>query len=141
MSNLEEQLLLLLAETQSSAYEPRKQAEAHLQALYTNEAFPISLATIAAHTSVAIGTRQAALTTLRLFVEKNWSGEDEVTEGPSVAISDEVKAVLRAKLLELATGGEDERRVRGGARYVNSSYDNRAGLASSPTLYIITELC
>jgi importin-9 len=118
MSNLEEQLLHLLAETQSSALEPRQQAEAHLQALHANEAFPTSLAAIAAHTRLAIGTRQAALTTLRLFVEKNWSGEDEETEGPTVIISDEVRAVLRSRLLELATGGEDERRVRGAARYV-----------------------
>lgn len=119
MSNLEEQLLHLLADVQSSALEPRKQAEAHLQALHTNEAFPTSLAAIAAHTSVAIGTRQAALTTLRLFVAKNWSGEDEETEGPAVTISDEVKAVLRSNLLELAIGGESERRIRGAARYVN----------------------
>ncbi|KFX94493.1 hypothetical protein O988_06281 [Pseudogymnoascus sp. VKM F-3808] len=120
MSNLEEQLLHLLVEAQSSSLAPRQQAEAHLQALHTNEAFPTGLAAIAAHTSLPISTRQAALTTLRLFVEKNWSGEDVETEGPLVTISDDVKAVLRSRLLELATGGEDERRVRGAASYVVS---------------------
>ncbi|ELR02111.1 hypothetical protein VC83_09490 [Pseudogymnoascus destructans] len=120
MSNLEEQLLHLLTEAQSSALAPRQQAEAHLQALHSNEAFPTGLAAIAAHTSLPISTRQAALTTLRLFAEKNWSGEDEETEGPTVAISDDVKAVLRSRLLELATSGEDERRVRGAASYVVS---------------------
>lgn len=118
MSNLEEQLLLLLAETQSPAPEPRKRAEAHLQALHNNEAFPTGLAAIAAHTGVGIPSRQAALTTLRLFVEKNWSGEDEESEGPSVDISNEVKEVLRTRLLELATSGEDDRRIRTAARYV-----------------------
>jgi len=118
MANLEEQLLHLLAETQSNQPGPRKQAEAHLKALQSNESFPTSLAAIAIHTSVAIGIRQASLTTLRLFVEKNWSGEDEETEGPTVPISDEVKGVLRTRLLELATSGEDERRVKSAARYV-----------------------
>lgn len=116
MSNLEDQVLHLLAETQSAQASPRKSAEAHLQSLGANEKFPISLAAIAAHTGVSIALRQAALTTLRQFVEKNWSGEDEETEGPAFAINDEVKDALRSKLLELATSEDAERKVRTSAR-------------------------
>lgn len=120
MSSFEDQLLALLAQTQSNQAEPRKQAEAHLQALQSNEQFPTSLAAIAAHGTVDIAIRQSALTSLRLFVEKNWSGEDEETEGPTVPVSDGVKEVLRTKLLELATSEEGERKVRGGASWIVS---------------------
>jgi hypothetical protein len=41
---MEQQLLQLLAETQSPAEGLRKHAESQLEQLYTNEAFPISLA-------------------------------------------------------------------------------------------------
>lgn len=116
MSNLEDQLLHLLAETQSSQASPRKSAEAQLQSLGANENFPIGLAAIAAHAGVSIALRQSALTTLRQFVEKNWSGEDEETEGPSFTISDEVKDALRFRLLELATSEEADRKVRISAR-------------------------
>lgn len=119
MSNLEDQLLHLLAETQSSQAVPRKSAEAQLESLGANENFPISLAAIAAHTGVSIASRQAALTTLRQFVEKNWSGEDEETEGPAFTISDEIKDALRSKLLELATSEEADRKVRTSARYAS----------------------
>lgn len=116
MSNLEDQLLHLLTETQSSQAAPRKSAEAQLQSLGGNENFPIGLAAIAAHTGVSVALRQAALTTLRQFVEKNWSGEDELTEGPTFEISEEIKNALRSRLLELATSEEADRKVRTSAR-------------------------
>lgn len=116
MSNFEDQLLHLLTETQSSQASPRKSAELQLQSLAANESFPVSLATIAAHTGVSIALRQAALTTLRQFVEKNWSGEDEESEGPTYAISDENKEALRSRLLELSTSEEADRKVRTSAR-------------------------
>ncbi len=116
MSAVEDELLRLLADTQSAQAEPRKQAEAHLQSLGLNPAFPKSLAAIAAHAGIPVATRQAALTTLRAFVEKNWSGEDEGTEGPTFTVSDEVKDDLRERLLELATSEDPERKVRTSAR-------------------------
>ena len=112
----DQRLLQLLADTQSPAQGPRKLAETHLEQLQNNEAFPTSLATIASHNQVSTAIRQAALSVLRKYVERNWSGQDE--EGPTITIPDHVKEQLRNQLLELATSNENERKVRSGARYV-----------------------
>ncbi len=112
--NMENQLLQLLADTQSSAQAPRQQAEAHLQQLQSNDAFPTSLAAIASHTSVSSSIRQSALSVLRRFVEKNWTGQDE--EGPTINIPDQSKEQLRTQLLELATSNEEDRKVKSAAR-------------------------
>lgn len=116
---MEDQLLQLLADTQSSVEGPRKQAELHLLQLQNNETFPTSLAAIASHQSVTTGIRQAALSILRRFVEKNWSGQDDDTEGPMIPIAESSKEQLRTQLLELATSTEDDRKVKSGARYVD----------------------
>jgi hypothetical protein len=113
---MEAQLLQLLADTQSTAEAPRKQAEAHLEQLQSNETFPTSLGTIASHSSVSLAIRQSALSVLRRYVEQNWSGQNE--EGPTIAIPDPVKAQLRNQLLEIATSNENDRKVRAAARYV-----------------------
>ncbi|KUJ06847.1 ARM repeat-containing protein [Mollisia scopiformis] len=119
---MEEQLLSLLADTQLPAEAPRKAAEAHLAAAHSNPAFPGSLAAIASHSSVSPQIRQSALLVLRTFVEKNWSGESE--DGPVVLIDDGTKEGLRRGMLELATSGEVDRRVRAAASYVVSKIAN-----------------
>jgi hypothetical protein len=126
---LEDQLLHLLAETQLSAEAPRKQAESHLQQAQSNPAFPTSLAAIASHTSVSLEIRQAALVSLRQFVEKNWSGENE--DGPSIPIPDDAKEQLRAQLLELATSNESDRKIKSSARYVLDPLSLRHGAYGS----------
>lgn len=116
---MEDQLLQLLADTQSSAPGPRKQAELHLEQLQNNEAFPLSLSAIASHGSVSTNIRQSALSLLRRYVERNWSGQDEeISEGPVIIIPDASKEQLRAQLLELATSGENDRKVKSAARYI-----------------------
>lgn len=114
---MDDQLLHILADTQSSAAGPRQQAEAHLEQLQTNEAFPTSLATIASHTSVSTNLRQSALSVLRTYVERNWSGlGEEESEGSIVAIPDHVKEQLRGVLLSLATSDEADRKIKTAAR-------------------------
>lgn len=118
-ATMEDQLVQLLSDTQSAAEGPRKQAELHLLQLQSNEAFPTSLAAISSHRSVATGIRQSALSVLRRFVEKNWSGQnDDDSAGPMIPISDASKEKLRTQLLELATSTEDDRKVKSSARYV-----------------------
>ena len=112
---MEEQLVQLLANTQASEQGPRQQAEIELKHARTNPAFPVSLATIASHSSVATGVRQSALTTLRQFIEANWAG-DEPDEEPLIPISDDAKAQLRQSLLDLALSPEEDRKVKISAR-------------------------
>jgi len=116
---MEEQLVHLLAETQSSADGPRKQAEKQLQSLHTIPAFPLGLASIAAHQSVSLEIRQSALLTLKAFILAAWSPQFEEFEG-QVRISDEVKTHIRAALLDLATSDTAERKIQNAASYVVS---------------------
>jgi hypothetical protein len=113
---MEEQLLRLLADTQLPAEAPRKAAEEHLTAAQLNPAFPPSLAAIASHSSVSPEIRQAALLQLKTWVERNWSGESD--DGPTVQLDESTKEGLRRGLLELATSGDADRKIRSAARYV-----------------------
>ncbi|PVH68789.1 ARM repeat-containing protein [Cadophora sp. DSE1049] len=119
---MEDQLLSLLADTQLSAEAPRKQAEQHLEQAKTNPAFPGSLAAIASHSSVSPQIRQSALLLLRTFVERNWSGESD--DGPAVQIDEQIKEALRGQMLELATSGDADRKIKSAASYVVSKIAN-----------------
>ncbi|TVY53829.1 Importin subunit beta-5 [Lachnellula cervina] len=121
-ATMEDQLLQLLSDTQLPAEGPRKQAELHLQQAQSNPAFPGSLSAIASHASVAPEIRQSALLLLRTFVEKNWSGQSE--DGPAVPIDNAVKEQLRLQMLELATSGDADRKIKGAASYVVSKIAN-----------------
>lgn len=120
---MEQQLLQLLAETQSPAEGLRKHAENQLEQLYTNEAFPISLASIASHSSVPLNLRQAALLVLKTFVLAAWSPQHEEFKR-QVLVNDANKEHLRNVLLELATNGENDRKVQSAASYVVSKIAN-----------------
>ncbi len=116
---MEEQIVRLLADTQLSDEGPRKQAEAQLQQLYSNEAFPTALASVASHSSVPLNIRQAALLSLRIFVQSAWSPQFEEFKG-QVLINNENKSRLRGLVLELATASEGEKKVKSAASYVVS---------------------
>ena len=57
--------------------------------------------------------RQSALLLLRTFVERNWSGESD--DGPAVQIDEQVKEALRVQMLELATSGDADRKIKSAA--------------------------
>ena len=115
---MEDQLVQVLANTQLAAEGPRKQAELDLKNARTNPAFPLSLANIAGHSSISAEIRQAALTSLRQFIERNWSGESD--EGPTIPIADTVKEQIRPTVLGIALNVED-RRIKTAARYESAS--------------------
>lgn len=108
---MEDQLAHLLAEAQRSEQVPRQQAEIELKRAQTNPAYPTALANIASHTSINTGIRQAALSTLRLFIQNNWAVDDPSNEDP-IPISDETRQVLRQTLLDLAVSSENDRLVK-----------------------------
>ncbi|KAI9158233.1 Importin subunit beta-5 [Paramyrothecium foliicola] len=113
---MEDQLVQLLANTQLPDQAPRQQAELDLKRARSNPAFPISLANIAAHASIATNIRQSALTNLRLFIESNWAVEDPDDE-PQIPISDDVRTQLKQTLLDLVLGHEEDRKVKISASY------------------------
>lgn len=118
VGTLEEQLLQLLQDTLSTDTSTRKNAEAHLEQIQTNDSFPTSLATIASHTNVPSDVRQSALLLLKTFIQSSWSGLDEGTS--PIPISESNKEHLRTQLLEIAigTGDADDRKVKAAARYI-----------------------
>ncbi|KAK1249454.1 hypothetical protein MKX07_002970 [Trichoderma sp. CBMAI-0711] len=113
---MEDQLAQLLANTQLPDQAPRQAAEIEIKRAQTNPAFPVSLARIGAHSSIDTSIRQAALSTLRLFIEKNWAVE-ELDDEPQISISDEARELLKQTLLELALSPEDDRKVKIAASY------------------------
>lgn len=117
---MEQELLQLLADTQSAAEVTRKTAEQRLNSLYADESFPLSLVSIASHSSVPPQLRLSALLVLRTFVVSAWSPFLDEFKG-QVLINDANKAQLRRVLLELAISpNEDSRKVRASASYVVS---------------------
>ncbi|KAI1502388.1 armadillo-type protein [Biscogniauxia marginata] len=112
---MEDQLVQVLANTQLPAEGPRKQAEIDLKHAQTNPAYPLSLANISRHTSISLEIRQAALSALRIFIEKNWSGEGD--DGPTIPIADNVKDQIRPMVLDLAINSDDDRKVKTAASY------------------------
>ncbi|KAI1131326.1 armadillo-type protein [Nemania abortiva] len=113
---MEDQLVQVLANTQLAAEGPRKQAELDLKRAQTNPAFPLSLANVAQHTSVSPEVRQAALSTLRRFIESNWSGDND--DGPVIPISDAVKDQIRPLVLDLALNFDGDRKIKTAASFV-----------------------
>ncbi|KAL1994746.1 hypothetical protein VTN49DRAFT_933 [Thermomyces lanuginosus] len=117
---MEQELLQLLADTQSSNSNTIKTAELRLLSLYSNEAFPLSLVSIASHESVPANLRQSALSVLRTFIQAAWSPHLDEFKG-TVLVSDANKAQLRRALLELATTSTTpERKVKAAASYAVS---------------------
>ena len=118
---MEDELVHLLGQTQSSINNVRQEAELHLLQLQrNNEAYPLVLASIAGRNADArIEIRQAALLNLKTFVTQNWSTQFEEFTG-LVTPSDDTKARLRQTLLELATNGEEERKIQSAASVVVS---------------------
>ena len=100
-------MLAALAATLASDAAVRNDAERHLADLSTNEAFSISLISIASHTSVPKELRQSALFSLKRLVVKTWSPSIEEYDGTS-SITDPVKEQVRQSLLSLATSGDNE---------------------------------
>ncbi|KAL8841417.1 MAG: hypothetical protein Q9205_000705 [Flavoplaca limonia] len=120
---MEQQVLELLAATLESAADTRTNAERHLEQLYTNDAFPISLISIASHTSIDLihcrPLRQAALLSLKTFVLRTWSASIDEFQGV-VTINDATKDQVRHSLLALATSGDQERKIVSASSYVVS---------------------
>lgn len=129
---MEDQLIQVLSNTQSSAEGLRKQAELDLKHAQTNPAYPLSLANIASHTSIAIDIRQAALSSLRQFIERNWSGESD--EGAVIPVADAVKDQIRPVVLELALSSDDERKIKTAASYAVGKIANVDFPEQWPTL-------
>lgn len=110
----------LFTETQASQETTRKNAEWQLKQLRDqNPDFPLGLISVGAHADVPIEVRQAALLYLKTFVLACWSPQFDEFSGQLYA-DDGKKAQIRQRLLDLATSGNDERKIKSAASLVVS---------------------
>jgi hypothetical protein len=116
---MEQQLVRLLTETQSSEEGPRKNAEWQLKQQYNNSDFPVALVSVGSHSDVPIAIRQAALLCLKTFVLACWSPQFDEFNGQLYG-DDGKKAQIRQSLLDLALSGRDERKIKSAASLVVS---------------------
>lgn len=116
---MDQRIVDLLAATLESNDAIRTDAENQLVQLYSDEAFPLSLISIASHQSIPINVRQASLLSLKTLVLKTWSPSLEEFQGPMV-IGDVTKEHLRQAILSIATSGNPERKIVAAASYVVS---------------------
>lgn len=107
---MEDQVLAALAATLATDAAVRNDAERHLTDLSTNEAFPISLISIASHTSIPKDLRQSALFSLKRLVVKGWSPLIEEYEDKN-PVPESLKEQIRHSLFTLATSGDGEGKV------------------------------
>ena len=116
---MEQLLVQLLTDTQSSNEAQRTQAEQRLHDLCFDQNYPITLCSLAAHSGIKSSTRQAALLALKNFVLAGWSPALDEFKG-QILVNDETKATLRNSLFELATSDSAERKIQNAASYVVS---------------------
>ncbi|OQE44240.1 hypothetical protein PENCOP_c002G01438 [Penicillium coprophilum] len=116
---MEQELLSLLADTQSPKTDTRRAAESQLGNLYVHDSFAISLTAIASHESVPVNLRQSALSVLRTFIAAAWSPILDEFKG-QILINDANKANVRQALLVLATSDTPQRKVKNSASYAVS---------------------
>ena len=126
-------MLDLLASTLDPSGPIRSNAERRLEQLYTNDAFPVSLISIASHKSVPLEHRQAALLSLKKLVLKTWSPSIEEYEGPNQT-SDTVKDQVRQSILSIATAVDEPKKIIGAASYVVSKIASADFPEQWPTL-------
>ncbi|KAJ5561016.1 Armadillo-like helical [Penicillium sp. DV-2018c] len=116
---MEQQLLTLLADTQSPKSDTRRAAETQLETLYAHDSFAVSLTAIASHESVPVNLRQSALSVLRTFIAAAWSPVLDDFKG-QILINDANKANVRQALLVLAISDIPERKVKNSASFAVS---------------------
>jgi hypothetical protein len=116
---MEDQLVALLAATQSAQETPRKHAEQQLKSFYGHQELPLGLVGIACHDSVPLNIRQAALLSLKQLVLAGWSDNFDEFKG-QLLVNDETKAQIRPRLLQLATTDHLDRKLKAAASLVVS---------------------
>ncbi|KAI0175843.1 ARM repeat-containing protein [Hypoxylon sp. FL1284] len=129
---MEDQLVQVLANTQLPAEGPRKQAELDLKRAATNPAYPISLANVACHASVDPAVRLAALSSLRIFIEKNWTADGD--QVPAAPVDPQVKEQVRPLLLDLALNTVDKWTIKSAASFAVGKIANYDFPEQWPTL-------
>jgi len=107
---MEQQVLELVAGSQSANQGTRQAAELQLKGLYTNESFPSALVNVGAHNEVTTADRVAALIMLKIFIGKCWSPLLDEYEG-TVLVNYDLKNEIRNRLLAIAFDSSADNKI------------------------------
>lgn len=109
----------LLSATQTAQEGPRTHAEQQLLSLYGHQELPLGLVGIACHENVPLNIRQASLLYLKKLVLAGWSDSFDEFKG-QILVTDDNKAQIRQRLLELVTTDQLDNKLKGAAGLVVS---------------------
>lgn len=100
---MEQQVLQLLQATTVPDTNTIKRAEQSLLDLHRQTEYPFALLHIATHAEIDAGSRKAALTALRNYVNLTWSPNFEEASAQRINLPQEARAQIRSQILAICT--------------------------------------
>lgn len=103
---MEQQVLQLLQATTVPDTNTIKRAEQSLKDLYQRHEYPFALLHIASHAEADSGSRKAALTALRNYINATWSPTFEETTSQQVGLTVDARQQVRSQILAICTSSD-----------------------------------
>lgn len=108
---MEQQVLSLLQATTVPDTNTIRKAEQSLVGLYRQQEYPFALLNISTHSNIEPGSRKAALTALRKYVESTWSPNFEEASSQQSPLSEDARKQVRSQILAICTSSDSASEV------------------------------
>lgn len=108
---MEQQVLSLLQATTVPDTETIRRAERSLVALYRQQEYPFALLNISTHANIESGSRKAALSALRKYVESTWSPNFEEASSQQSPLSGDARKQVRSQILAICTSSDGSNEI------------------------------
>ncbi|KAK5939409.1 hypothetical protein PMZ80_008713 [Knufia obscura] len=100
---MESQVLQLLQATTVPDTNTIKRAEQSLADLHRQHEYPFALLNITTHSEIDAGSRKAALTALRKYINSTWSPTFEEASSQQVSLPEDARKQIRSQILAICT--------------------------------------
>lgn len=108
---MEQQVLGLLHATTVPDTETIRKAEQSLVALYRQQEYPVALLNISTHANIEPGSRKAALTALRKYIESTWSPNFEEASTQQSPLSEDARKHVRNQILAICISSDGSNEI------------------------------
>lgn len=108
---MEQQVLNLLQATTVPDTATIRKAEQSLTGLYRQQEYPFALLNISTHAEIEPGSRKAALTALRKYVESTWSPNFEEASSQQSPLSEDARKQVRSQILAICTSSDGSNEI------------------------------
>lgn len=108
---MEQQVLSLLQATTVPDTETIRKAERSLVGLYRQQDYPFALLNISTHANIEPGSRKAALTALRKYIESTWSPNFEEASSQQSPLSEDARKQVRGQVLAICTSSDGSNEI------------------------------